>query len=79
MTFQIFDLRDGASHADHQGNSRKLAGNIPWYWPERSLSGFRNSHEKAMRELLRECKKDGQTVHAAFLHNYAVSVILKGE
>lgn len=73
-----FDLRDGKAYAAHQGNSRKLV-NVPWFWPERSISGFHGTHEKAMRDLLRNCKKDGQTVYAAFLHNYAVSVILKGE
>ena len=71
---QTFDTRDNAEFA---GKYSRSLDNVPWYWSERSLSGFREPHEKAMARLVRSCKKDGQEVYAAFFHNYAVSVILK--
>jgi hypothetical protein len=72
--YSTFDLRDGA---EYQGRYSRSLVSVPWHWPERSLSGFHDGHDKAMERLIMSCRKDKQDIHAAFFHNFAVSVILK--
>lgn len=75
-TFQVFDTRDNGKDASLQYSTWSQMLNIAWNsFAERSLSGFRESHEKAMEELIAQCNKD--EIIAVCYHNYAVSLIVK--
>lgn len=74
---KIFDTRDGAKDEKLQCTPIRDILGLPWNrGVERSLSGCSIDHKKAMRRLVQEAKKNGESVIAANYHNFAVSILV---
>ena len=72
-----FDKRDGQKDAHLQFKTiREILGK-PWnFGMTRSIEHCALDHKKALATLKRRAKKNGETIIASVLHNYAAQILV---